>query len=271
MNQTLPDLYLKFTFDLVATAAFEHLHWGLFDGLPHDPAFLPQAQQLYAERLLSLLPDTAARVLDVGCGLGGLSRMVVERGARVVALSPRRDHIDLIRAAGVEGLDAECGTFETFEPTDAPFDALLFSESFNFFVSQRPGQAATSLAAFAERCAAHTRVGSVLLIADIVSAEVDAGVRVLPGFRVEQDLDVHEHATYSATALQAVLERSARPYHELLMGVLALQAPDLHEQVAEVLRAVPNVPLQQLFSGRMVEFDLAQDRRYRMYRLRRVA
>ena len=132
-------------------------------------------------------------------------------------------------------------------------------------------QAAVSLASFAERCALLTPVGGVLLVADIVSAEVDEAVRAMPRFVVEHDADVHQHASYSAVALQTLLERGTRPYHELLMGVLALQAPDVKAQLVQALATVPNVPLQQLFAGRMAEFDLAESHRYRMYRLRRVA
>lgn len=266
---TLPDLYLRFTFDLFASAAFEHLHWGLFDGVPHEARFLPEAQRVYAERVLAMLP-TGKRVLDVGCGLGGLSRMMVDAGREVVAISPREDHITLIAAERVPGLTAVCTPFEALAEPDSPFDALIFAESFNFFVGQQPGEARASLEVLGRRCARFVRPGGRLIFADIVTEEIDHAIRAVPGFAVVSEEDVHEYAAYSATAFQQVLTRGVRPYHQLLMGVLEHQAPALRGEVERVLGNVPNVPLRAIFRGDMIETDLAKDRRYRMYALERV-
>ncbi len=59
----------------------------------------PEAQQLYVDNVLGMLPDTAQCVLDMGCGLHGLSRRMLRRGAQMVALSPRQDHISRIQGA----------------------------------------------------------------------------------------------------------------------------------------------------------------------------
>ena len=66
---TLTDIYLQFTFDMVATQPGEHLHWGLWDGLPHTSHYFADAQEQYAQRLQELIPR--GRIADVGCGLGG--------------------------------------------------------------------------------------------------------------------------------------------------------------------------------------------------------
>lgn len=265
---TLPDLYLRFTFDLFAGAAFEHLHWGLFDGVPHEARFLPDAQRVYAERVLAMLPS-GNRVLDVGCGLGGISKMVVESGREVVAISPREDHIALIAAERLPGLTALCTTFEDFRAPDAPFDALIFAESFNFFVGQFQGQAKPSLDLLGERCAAFVRPGGRLIFADIVTPEIDQAIRGIPGYTLVSEEDVHEFAAFSATAFQQALTRGVMPYHALVMGVLEHQAPALRAEVERVLLSVPNVPLRAIFEGRMLETDLARDRRYCMYALER--
>ena len=73
----------------------DFLHYGYFD----DPSRRPEeislsdvtrAQTRYAELLLELAGDPAAPVLDIGCGMGGLCRMLKMRGFAPTALTPDR-------------------------------------------------------------------------------------------------------------------------------------------------------------------------------------
>lgn len=195
--------------------------------------------------------------------------MMVEAGREVLAISPRADHIALIAAAGVPRLTARCVTFEALPDPESEYDALVFAESFNFFVGQHAGQAAGSLALLAQRCARFVKPGGRLIFADIVTEEIDRAIRAMPGFSLVAEEDVHEYAAYSAEVFQHTLTRAVRPYHALIMGVLEHQAPELSAEVARVLANVPNVPLRGIFGGHMVETDFARDKRYRMYALER--
>ncbi len=71
----------------------EFLHYGYFD----DPGVRPEtlslrdieiAQLRYAELLLDQISDREAPVLDVGCGMGGLLKLMIERGLEPFALTP---------------------------------------------------------------------------------------------------------------------------------------------------------------------------------------
>lgn len=79
------------------------LHFGYFDD-PHlrpedmSLAGLEDAQKNYADLVLEHAGDPAEPVLDVGCGMGGLSRMLRERGFRPVALTPDRGQAAHVRA-----------------------------------------------------------------------------------------------------------------------------------------------------------------------------
>src|SRR5947209_3019510 len=80
----------------------EFLHYGYFEDSTVQPedislAELGRAQTRYAELLLELVQGRSMPVLDVGCGMGGLSRMLRDRGFSPVALTP-----DRLQAAYVE-------------------------------------------------------------------------------------------------------------------------------------------------------------------------
>jgi len=73
----------------------DFLHYGFFDDVQRKPADISlsdiiQAQNRYAELLLELAGDCNDPVLDVGCGMGGLSRMAIEKGFAPTALTPDR-------------------------------------------------------------------------------------------------------------------------------------------------------------------------------------
>jgi 2-polyprenyl-3-methyl-5-hydroxy-6-metoxy-1,4-benzoquinol methylase len=73
----------------------EFLHYGYFEDCAITPeqmslADVGAAQSRYAELVLNLVGNPAEPVLDVGCGMGGLSRMLRDRGLKPTALTPDR-------------------------------------------------------------------------------------------------------------------------------------------------------------------------------------
>jgi MPBQ/MSBQ methyltransferase len=79
----------------------DFLHYGFFEDIATVPetislSSISIAQTRYAELLIDLAGNVADPVLDVGCGMGGLSRMLHDRGYAPTALTP-----DKIQAAHV--------------------------------------------------------------------------------------------------------------------------------------------------------------------------
>ena len=79
------------------------LHYGYFD----DPQTAPReislndiarAQLRYANVVTAGIEAEDGPILDVGCGLGGLARLLVERGLETVALSPDQHQIAHVQA-----------------------------------------------------------------------------------------------------------------------------------------------------------------------------
>ncbi|MGA3067202.1 MAG: methyltransferase domain-containing protein [Tepidisphaeraceae bacterium] len=73
----------------------DFLHYGYFDDLEIPPeemklSDISRAQLRYAELLIDQMTNSADPVLDVGCGMGGISRLLRNRGYNPVALTPDR-------------------------------------------------------------------------------------------------------------------------------------------------------------------------------------
>lgn len=60
----------------------------------HD---IEQAQLRYATRLADLVVDREQRILDAGCGMGGLTGLLLQRGLHPTALTPNRTQIKNVR------------------------------------------------------------------------------------------------------------------------------------------------------------------------------
>ena len=69
------------------------LHWGYFD----NPQIAPEeislnvfsrAQHRYAENIADLIDSKDQPVLDVGCGMGGMADMLLEKGFVIELLTP---------------------------------------------------------------------------------------------------------------------------------------------------------------------------------------
>jgi MPBQ/MSBQ methyltransferase len=149
-----------------------YLHYGYWDSLPASaddltPAQLRVAQQAYADRLLSLIPESTQTILDVGCGIGGNAAYLLSRGFTVEGLAPdpfQQTHF-LQRTGG--RAEFHLSRFEDF-PTTKPYDLLLFSESSQYLATTDIAQKSAQL----------LHPGGYVLIADMFrkNAEYRQGI-----------------------------------------------------------------------------------------------
>jgi len=98
----------------------EFLHYGYFDDVDRQPGDISlneivEAQKRYTELLVNLAnPDKSRPVLDVGCGVGGMIRLLHDRGFSPVALSPARGQVAHVESK-FPGTPTVCSKFEDLE------------------------------------------------------------------------------------------------------------------------------------------------------------
>jgi SAM-dependent methyltransferase len=88
----------------------------------------PRYPGVVIDALLGQEPS-GLEVLDVGCGTGIASRLMAERGAKVlgVEVAPRMAEI-----ARSHGIDVEVGAFEDWEPAGRRFDRVTAAQAWHW-------------------------------------------------------------------------------------------------------------------------------------------
>ena len=101
VNRTFDDAQLKLYHQLLPG---DFLHYGYFT----DPAIKPQdislnmiyqAQEQYGQNIVDLITDKENEILDIGCGMGGLLRLMNKSGMKAIALTPDKNQIHHIQKA----------------------------------------------------------------------------------------------------------------------------------------------------------------------------
>ncbi|MEK7781214.1 MAG: methyltransferase domain-containing protein [Verrucomicrobiota bacterium] len=114
------------------------LNYGYSDNPATPPekmciADIENAQLRYAERLADLIVDRENRVLDSGCGMGGLTGLLLRRGFQPTALTPNRTQIRRVRTDYPEVPVIE-GKLENIPLPEFrhAFGTVITSESFQY-------------------------------------------------------------------------------------------------------------------------------------------
>jgi MPBQ/MSBQ methyltransferase len=159
-----------------------YLHYGYWESLPTSSEELTMrsllaAQEAYIAKLLTFIPQEINNVLDVGCGIGGNARYLLDRGFTVEGLAPdlfqQQRFID--RTTGQAPFHLT--RFEDFQETHT-YDLLLFSESSQYI-------AADDLAHGAARL---LKGGGYLLLADMMRSDGKYDKGIFSNCHVTSDL-----------------------------------------------------------------------------------
>ena len=115
------------------------LHYGLWeDDIEVCVNNLPVAQKRYSDFLISHIPEGVERILDVGCGAGGLASELLARGYRVEGVSPSPLLTEEAQKQAGADFKIHQGRFEDVRfADDDKFDLVMFSESFQYITLER--------------------------------------------------------------------------------------------------------------------------------------
>lgn len=116
----------------------DFLHYGYFDNTEIKPEDISlnqiyEAQLRYAMLLMDKLQPKGKQVLDIGCGMGGLLKLLLEKGYAPTALTPDNTQIHYI-SQKYPGLPLHHCKFEELDgdANKGKFDALITSESLQY-------------------------------------------------------------------------------------------------------------------------------------------
>ena len=115
------------------------LHYGYWqDDLEVCIQNLPEAQRRYSDFLIGHIPPGVERILDVGCGAGGLASELLKRGYRVEGVSPSPLLTEAAQRQAGADFKIHEGRFEDVSFADDDlFDMVMFSESFQYITLER--------------------------------------------------------------------------------------------------------------------------------------
>ena len=111
------------------------LHYGYFEDVDVDPETisikdLENAQMKYVELIVEQILDKKNNILDVGCGMGGLSKILFDKGMKVHSLTPDDNQKKYIEKHYPE-LMVHHMKFEDFS-IDKQFATIINSESLQY-------------------------------------------------------------------------------------------------------------------------------------------
>ena len=217
------------------------LHWGFWPGGIQTPSAETNDFDpfwAFSENLLAHIPDTAIRILDVGCGLGANAKLLSERRKLVTAVSPIAHHCESIERAKLPGVEVRCTRFEDMSP-DETYDLLLFSESLNHFPLSDN---------FLEHCKRFLAPSGFLLGADDLTEERARRIEQQQVFRVLRAIDISANiAPMGQWWMRWVPAFTA--YRFALMSILDMQDPPVAARVRELLDTLDSSELKVLLSG----------------------
>lgn len=211
------------------------LHYGYWsEGVEPHIRNLPAAQEEYSRFLLSHIPTDARRVLDVGCGAGGLAAKLVERGHQVDCVSPNAFlNEQAKKLLGDRALIYE-SKFEDLQTTEV-YDAIVFCESYQYVMMPAGLDLITS----------QLRSGGSLVICDFFRLRLKENSPISGGhyfddfqniiarypLRLVEDIDITAHTAPTFTVIDRAFTEVLQPIWDEI-GIASVKTHPFWSKIA---------------------------------------
>jgi SAM-dependent methyltransferase len=249
------------------------LHYGYWlDGIEPCVKNLAAAQEEYSKFLVSHIPMGARRILDVGCGAGGLAAKLITRGHEVDCVSPSSFLND--QAKNLLGDRAhlhEC-RYEDFRAVES-YDAIVFCESFQYVDKKRACELVSS----------QLRSGGSLIISDFFCLpakerspiggghqlkEFRETVSRLP-FRQIDDIDITPQTAPTFNVIDQVFSDVLQPIWQEVDAVFATTHPMWSRCINAIFKKRITKVEQKYFSHKQTAESFKKFKTYRLLRYER--
>ena len=213
----------------------DFLHFGFFADPNTDPreislADLERAQLAFTELFIERMHDKARPVLDVGCGMGGLSARLQAQGFVPVALTP-----DVHQIAHIEkkypAIELVCGRFEDIDAVANAhrFGTIINSESLQYLDLEKTVKLVTQLLApsgrwligdFFKTSAAYRGSGHPWdRFREVLAAH---------GLSIVHERDISANAGVTLRYIHMLADKVGLPVLRYGLGTLARKQPGVH-------------------------------------------
>jgi 2-polyprenyl-3-methyl-5-hydroxy-6-metoxy-1,4-benzoquinol methylase len=254
----------------------DHLHYGFWtNGLPVEMKNLKQAQEQYADFIISKIPVGVKTILDVGMGTGALARQLLATGYQVDCVSPSPALTAQARAhPGGECLTIfEC-RYEDLQ-TEKRYDLILFSESFQYI------QLRTSLPVSDN----HLTENGYILICDFFRKDTlersplggghslldfEQQLQAYPLLLLENE-DITANTAPNIDLTNNFVEVVIRPVKDCLFGFLLKNYPTPTKILMWIFRKHLKQAEAKYFSGQRTGANFARFKSYRLFLFQRAA
>ncbi|MFM2303995.1 MAG: hypothetical protein RLZZ135_1405 [Cyanobacteriota bacterium] len=241
-----------------------YLHYGYWEPLPAsiDDLTLPRmrvAQAAYATKLLDLIPAGVKTILDVGCGIGGNAKTMLDRGFNVEALAP--DPLQKVKFIKYteNKVPFHLTTFEDYQ-TASKYDLVLFSESSQYI----------SVDNLATGTAKLLEPGGYLLMADMMRSDPNYREGIFSNCHLKSELEaalikagfklvlIEDISAAIAPTIDLSIE-TFRTYGlstiEYISALVEIAVPPIHALGRSAFKKWLSIPISEGLSARVI-YDL---------------
>jgi len=220
----------------------KYLHYGYFENLPTTLDALPEAQEVYVQQVLSHIPQDVKKVLDVGCGAGGVALNLVNRNLDVTCVDPDPYMLQKTSELTDHRIKTKNDFYEKADGLpEGQFDMVLMSESCQYVP-------------FSEGFAQHKRFlrpGGYVLISDFFKVkDLDQPYLSKSGHKLEDfvkeakaqgfeqivDRDITKQTAPTHDIYQSILKDKAFPVAEALFEYVERRYPRIYKMLGYFMR-----------------------------------